>query len=88
MSHLLGSHIWRRPATISSESNIVRISKIWVMPPVGRGSAGMDIKIKKAIAKLFSAKISLKPWIDFRRLSFCQLASCSLNGLLFMVIIN
>ena len=54
----LGVHIVRMPMICSSANNMVIASKTCVIPPVGIGSAGMDISNKKEIAKLFSAKTS------------------------------
>ena len=39
-----GSQMVRRPSTICAASTTVMASNTWVMPPVGSGSAGTNIR--------------------------------------------
>lgn len=80
MNH--GSHSDRLPNTICREATItVGRSMRLVIPPVGTGSAGINIKSKNRMAKLFSPKTSCKSPTVLDPLLFSQVSKSTLNGL-------
>ncbi len=57
-SNARDNHTVRLPATISRARSMVMISNICVTPPVGSGSAGMAMSMRKKSAKLLSSNSS------------------------------
>ena len=50
-----GSHIVRKPMTISAATTTAMASNTWVIPPVGSGRAGTNMRKRIVVAKVFSA---------------------------------
>ena len=78
--HRFGSQIARRPSTICAARSTVMASNTWVMPPVGSGSAGTNIKNRIVTAKLFSREHVTERAQGLGLLALSQFSSWSLNA--------
>src|SRR5665213_471487 len=80
VAHRFGIQTVDRPATNWAANSTVITSNTWVIPPVGAGSAGTNIKNRMVTAKAFSAKTSVRLPSVFGESPSSHASSWSLNG--------
>ena len=74
-----GNHSDRRPITIWAATRMVMSSKAWLIPPVGNGRAGTNIKSITVTAKARSANTSCRPPSVLGPSALSQASISSLN---------
>ena len=79
-AHRFGIQTVDRPTTNWAANSTVITSNTWVIPPVGAGRAGTNIKNRMVTAKAFSAKTSVRSPSVFGESPSSHASSWSLNG--------